>query len=437
MTNTTPADEGHPHYAWGASAAKTWRGCPGSINYIAQEREAGNIPEDTSSSYAEEGTTAHDYAEKVLTGQIDFKVIPDEFAEHLGGYIDFAESLTGEVGDGDCVVMNEQAVPLFYNPKAVGTVDYSVIAEDGSEIAVLDLKYGAGVYVPAEDNDQLAIYALSLVKSLESDGYPFTDDTTVRMFIYQPRHHEFTGEPETWVLSLRELLDLGIDIEESYQASKAAEPTDLHPSKDACQFCDARVICQKRVLDMFEEVPEEANMLVPSNHSDEINLPDIGSLTDEARVAIHKHRREITKWMEDVDKDTLKRMEAGDIIPGMKVVLGKAGNRTWSDPDAVSGLLRKIPAGDRFQPRKLKSPAQLEKVLKADGQPLDKRSGRFQTRWHELITQRPGRPTLALIDDPRPSLPVGPDIFDVLPDPDRPPRPNLTAEEMVDVTDCF
>tara|TARA_R110000796_G_scaffold251769_1_gene383955 strand:+ start:18454 stop:19707 length:1254 start_codon:yes stop_codon:yes gene_type:complete len=392
------------HYPLGASGAKTWRGCKGSYNYINWEKSFGNIPERTDTPWSLEGTTAHKYAEDYLTGAIKKEDIPEEFWEHLEGYCNFAQSLTTMNG-GECITMNEQQVPYWYEPSKHGTLDYGVVAEDASELAILDLKYGAGVYVSATDNDQGAIYAISLIKQLEQDGYVFADDAKVTIYIYQPRHREFTGEPDSWETTYRELMDFAIDIEADYQASLTAAVTDLTPSNDACRFCEARIICNARTAHMFDEVPDEANLLAPANH-DGPTLPAITTLNDASRVAIFKHHKEITKWMNDVVADSLTRIEQGDEIEGLKSVDGNQGNRSWGDnAKAVDIFLRaKIPhVKDRYKPRVLVSPAQAEKALKQINKPLKEQSKRFQTRWDELITRKPGSPTLTLADDEKPA----------------------------------
>ena len=403
---TTPADA---HYQWGPSASKTWRNCAGSINYATAEKAAGNIPAEEDSPFAAEGTKAHDYAERFLTGQIKEGEIPAEFLEHLAGYHEVAINLSHTVGGGECVVMNEQQVPLFYSPEHTGTLDYGVVAEDGSEVAILDLKYGMGVYVAARNNDQLAIYALSLMADLAAQGYAFTDETKVSMLIYQPRHRDFTGDPEVWETTYRDLQDLGIDIEDDYKASLDAPITALKPSEDACRFCDARVVCSARVLDLFEEVPVETNLMIHK----EPDLPAVAQLDDAARVAIFKHHKQITKWMTDVVNDSLQKIEQGGTIEGLKSVDGKPGNRTWGDnAEAVSKLVRKIPTVKRYKARVLLSPAQLEKVLKLEDKPLAEQSTKFQGRWAEMICRKEGSPTLALADDERPARLAGP-TFDI------------------------
>ena len=409
------------HYDWGASNAKTWRGCPGSVNYTRQEKSLGNIPEDNETEWAREGTTAHQYADDLLTGKITEEEIPVTFWEHLQGYVLFAQDLAATIGGGDCIVMNEQKVPYWYEPSHTGTLDYGVVAEDASEVAILDLKYGAGVYVTAEENEQGAIYAISLINKLEGEGYVFKDDAKVTIYIYQPRHHSFSGEPESWEISYRDLMDLAIDIGSSYETSKAAAVDNLKPSADACQFCDVKVVCQKRVLDMFDTVPEEANLLIPANQGAP-QLPEISGLTDEARVAVFKHNNEITKWMSDVMSDSLAKIEQGGTIVGLKTIDGNQGDRTWGDNEEdVEKLLRKIPAAKRYKPRRVLSPAQAEKVLKVEDKPLSKQSTKFKNRWDELIFRKPSTPSLALDTDPKPARITGPAQFD----------------EMVSEDDCF
>lgn len=398
------------HYDWGASGAKTWRGCAGSMNYAREQKALGNIPEDNETEWAREGTTAHQYADDLLTGKITD--IPANFFEHLQGYILFAQHLAATVGDGDCIVMNEQKVPYWYEPTKTGTLDFGVVAEDATEVAILDLKYGMGVYVPAEDNPQGAIYAISRIKELELDGYVFKDDAKISIYIYQPRHRDFTGEPESWHLTYRDLMDISIDIEDDYQKSREASPEDRTPSEDSCRFCDARVICPTRVQEMFDDVPEEANMLVPASQG-EPALPAIGELTDAARVAVYNHNKAITKWMNDVNKDSLLRIEQGDTIEGLKTVDGREGNRTWGDNEAdVEKLLRKVPAAKRYKPRRVLSPAQAEKVLASEGMDLKNQSAKFQNRFDALIYRKPGTPALALAGDERQARLTGPEVFD-------------------------
>lgn len=422
-----------PHYTFGASGAKTWRGCKGSPNYVAQEKAKGNIPERNDTSYSTEGTEAHKWADDYLTGKTTVGEIPPNFYEHLQGYFTLAADLANSVGSGECIVMNEQRVPYWYNPEQAGTLDYGVVAEDASELVILDLKYGAGVYVAAKDNDQGAIYAISLMRKLEAEGYVFKDDTTVKIYIYQPRHHSFTGEAELWQLTYVELLDIALDIEADYHVAKVAPPSNLTPSQEACQFCDARVVCRERVVEMFDSTPIEINPLVPTNQGGDMLLPPMGELNDAARVAIFENYKKIEKWMKDVVADSLDQIEQGNPIEGLKTVDGKQGNRGWGDNEAdVEKLLRKIPATDRYKPRRVLSPAQVEKVLKNIGKPLKDQSTKFRNRWEALIFRKPSTPSLALESDAKPARISHPLQFD-----EQPTTIEVETEPVVGEEDCF
>jgi len=427
---TTPADANHPHYEWGASSAKQWRGCPGSVNLVIQKKAEGVIPKDTSTRFSDEGTQAHDWADKCLTGKIKRADIPAEFLEHLGGYLDLAGELAMENGGQ---VFNEQQVKLFYSKKpedwdtnpiyfvedirnggmippgewkqATGTLDYAVVSND--RVDILDLKYGAGVFVDASENDQLAIYALSLMKQFE-EAFEFTDDTIVRCNIYQPRHRDFDGVA-SWECTYRELKDYGIDIERDYKASKAASIHDLKPSKDACQFCDARRGCTVRVASLFEDIPDEANPI--SSKFDPSKLEAEG-VTDLVRLRVFEKGKEIAKWFADVNEDSLAMIERGVPITGLKSVDGGKGNRSWGNETDAAKLLRELPAEVKFLPRRLISPAQAEAALKKAGLPFEKQSTKFKNRWKQIIKQAEGKPSLALESDKKPARVSAPEKFD-------------------------
>jgi len=392
---TTPADPNHPHYPWGASSAKTWRGCPGSIHYIARLKGAEKIPFDETSDYAEEGTAAHALADSCIKGEITPADFPIDDREHLTEYVELAREIA-ESNGGD--VYHEQQIPLYYNPQKTGTLDYAVVSPELVEI--LDLKYGEGVWRDAQEDDQLAIYALSLMAYLDPDKEIFNDNTRVIMRIYQPRHRDFDGVPTVWETTYRELQDVGIDIEQDYKRSRNAKPTQLKPSKDACQFCAARKICTVKVLDMFDGIPDEVNPIATDVDEGAIAALEI---TPEIRRRVFEKHKLITKWLVDLVDDSVTMIEQGNFIEGLKTIDGKPGNRKWSSEEEADKLLRKLPAEIRYVPKRLVSVAQAEKVLKKHDTALEKQSTRFQNRFKELVFRSPGAPKLALAEDPAPA----------------------------------
>jgi hypothetical protein len=96
-------------------------------------------------------------------------------------------------------------------------------------------------------------------------------------------------------------------------------------------------------------------------------------------------------------------MLAGQSLPGLKLVTGREGNRTWKDENSVIANLKSMPGitdAEIFDV-KLKTPTA---IAESD---LVKR---FPDQWHvvhKLITRNPGKPTVVSESDKRPAITVG------------------------------
>ena len=86
-----------------------------------------------------------------------------------------------------------------YIPEGTGQSDCVIVSDKC--LHVIDLKYGQGIIVDAENNTQLMIYALGSALHFLS----IYDFTTVKMTIFQPRRENNSS----WTISLDELLDWG------------------------------------------------------------------------------------------------------------------------------------------------------------------------------------------------------------------------------------
>ncbi len=412
------------HARLSPSSSKRWTTCTASIKYI--EENATRLPEDRSSVYAEEGTKAHDYAAELLEGMIDHSEIPTDFLPHVRFYVDHCRGMT-QPGDD---VYIESKVPLFYSPEDTGTADFAIVRE--GEVIIRDLKYGAGVLVEAEENSQLAIYALSFIRSLQADGlFDFPPDTVVDLGIVQPRHH--AEDPvRTWILTLHDLETYCRDIE--YAAVQIQENRGLkfEPSEDGCRWCPCKAFCSHRAAALVEPLGADGIDFLAS-------LPDLGKddkklpaqermdkafaeaasgvdatavLDDETLVALYARSKAISSWLDDIAGYLKERAESGDPVPGTKLVEGRQGNRAWADEEAADKLLAgKLKQGERYN-FKLISPTQAEKILD-----LDKQSSRFKNLFTGLVTRSDGQPVLALESDKRPAITAA---VDVLPDLDNP-----------------
>ena len=396
---TTPADADHPHSIYGASAAGRWRNCPGSVGLIARMQKAGTIPKKETSSFASEGTEAHDWSDKVLTGEIGIGEVPEAFRLHLAGYIAHCQDLESDAVARGGRAYHEATVPLYYRPEDTGTLDFAVVVPptkaDPGSIEFTDLKYGIGVKVSATDNSQLAIYLISLVKMLENEeGIEFDESTIVRLGIYQPRHHSFDGEADVWETTLSDLLDFGADIEADYKTARDAKPRDLSKfkaSQTACMFCEAKGLCKVRAkgyMDVLVDFDDETKPV--------LKMSDSETLTTQQVQFIIKNAAGIRKVLDDTEASERQRISNGGDLRGLKLVEGKRGNRVWTDEHRAQIFLSSLlTTGDCYQPRKLLTASQAMKQLG------DKMTPEAEQR---LISRPDGKAAIVSIEDERQAI---------------------------------
>ena len=380
------------HSKLGPRKASQWVNCTRSLSFIDENEH--RLPPETTSVYAEEGTVAHDVAASelriVTKGTRAWQVLP-EWAE-LSHYFDECPALAAAGGD----VYIEERVPLWYHPTDEGTVDYAVVSD--TAIHVRDLKWGQGEFVDHEQNEQLAVYAMSLVCHLESLGlYGWGDDTPVTIGIVQPRYR---GEEKVrvWSLTLGELRTFTLRIEAAAMLVLENDPETLvfAPGAKTCRWCRASAICPAYNAATSDSLPvplEDAAALLP-------NL-DVTSVPDERVLLLLQSTEMIENSIKAAWAYAAERAAAGNPIAGTKMVLGREGDREWADEEAADKLLTaaKIPAEKRY-PCKLISVAQAEKLLK----PMSKAKPKLWKRFGTLITRSAAKPTLVLASDPRPAL---------------------------------
>lgn len=317
------------HALLSASGAYRWLACPPSA------RLEELFPE-SSSDYAAEGTVAHALAELKLQyalGLIDeetylerssnFEENSDYWSVSMNDYIDDYVSMVVErVNEArnrskDAQVLLEQRLDFSeWVPDGFGTGDVVIIADDIME--VIDLKYGRGVPVSAEDNAQMRLYALGAL-ALFGDLY---DIKTVRMTIIQPRldsvsTDEITAEMLLWWADgeLRRRAKLAYDGEGEFKAG------------DHCRFCRARAGCRARA---------EANLELAKM---EFRQPPL--LTEEEIAIVLARADELKAWAADVSDYALDQaVNHGIKFPGWKLVEGRS-NRKYTDEKAVAETLER------------------------------------------------------------------------------------------------
>lgn len=360
------------HAILSPSSAKRWINCTPSA-LLAEA--AGS----KSSVYAEEGTLAHEIAEYALTKYLEGAYDPiiddavplkDEHLENplfgvdMADYIrDYCEFVIGEnyemqKQDGSSKMYLERKVDITdYAPDSFGSVDVTLVSD--KTIHIIDLKYGAGVKVTADHNEQMMLYALGTLKAAESQNI-----TNIRMTIAQVRLDHY----DTFEMSKGELLDWAEKVLKP--AAKAAiQGKGKQVIGSWCGFCPVKAQCRAQrdaVLADFEEKPE------PLLLSDEEVVDLIG------KIDTYK------SWIESVNKYVYDRAIQGHKWEGYKLVAGRSSRVITDEAKVRQELLNEF-LEDEVLNIKLKGIGDLEKLL---GKKV------FSARFADVVQSRPGAPKL-------------------------------------------
>ena len=364
------------HAKLSASGAHRWMACPGSV---AAEN---GIPDQTS-SFAEEGTKAHDLMEQMLTGKfIRVGAYDWQMWEHVETYTDYVRSLKKP---GDTLLVEERVDFSEWVPEGFGTTDTTLIGN--GRIHIVDLKYGKGVKVFVKDNPQPLLYALG---SLNNFGW-MDDITTIRMSIVQPRLDHI----DEWEISITDLLKFGEKAREAALATTDPKAKRV-PGEKQCRWCKAKATCPA----LYKLTTD--TLMADFDQIDEAPQPH--KLTDEQLRAALENRIMIESWLISVENYAKERIVNGDPLPGFKLVEGRS-TRRWSDEKEAELALTAFIGPDAFT-RKLVSPAQAEKLL-----------GKAKKNLIQNIVMKPkGTPTLAKDSDPRPEITAVAGDFEALDD---------------------
>lgn len=369
-----------------ASEAHRWTKCPASPHLILANQD--KIVKD-SSTYADEGSLAHELAAEALVLGYDESAFPnEEMAEHVLNYVTYV--LSHVKPGGKLYVENRFSVHYDENQKCA--VDALIV--NPGELVVIDLKYGAGISVAIEDNEQLLIYgnaALAfLSKTVESLQTVFKR-TPVKLAIYQPRVRGEEAERE-WTLTVGELLKHGDRLTSSTQFikedPKAAKT--YSPSDSTCQWCDAKAFCGAYAKMLLDGVPNGKKIFDKRAPA----WSDAETLDDAKLVLVMERLPGLVKWGNSIKDYLERRLKEGHAIPGVKLVRSSP-HRKWKDEKKAEKYLTTHLEPDTVRVSELISPAQAEKELKR------KKINKWTEQLEKLVERPEGGPTIALASDSR------------------------------------
>ena len=246
------------HALLSASSSHRWLKCTPCV------RLEEKFPEKTS-SYAEEGTLAHEIAEFKVRSYF-LEAMPKatytrrlnklkkeehfdkEMLVHTDTYLEFIKGEAMQTNSKPFIAVEQTVDYSKYAPEGFGTADCILIS--GDTLQVIDFKYGKGVPVSAEENPQMKLYALG---ALELFGV-FYDIQKIKLSIVQPRIDNISN----YELTKQNLVDWGENVVKP-QAEKAFMGVGEYVQGEHCRFCRAKGACEFRATENMKVVEEIKN----------------------------------------------------------------------------------------------------------------------------------------------------------------------------------
>lgn len=355
------------HSPIGASSCERWSNCPGSVKLNA------NIESSGASKYSAEGTVAHMLGEKALLHEkphaylLDeigrsyvedgFEIeVTEEMVEAVEVHVDYIERTLSELG---LTRQHDLRVEVGFHIKQVdedayGTCD-AVIVAPMNKIIVIDYKHGKGHVVEVKNNKQLLYYALGAYYALpvsdrEDLGY-------IETVIVQPRATHIDGAVRVAKYSVAELLEFESWLRGAIGKVRSGDKTLAAGSW--CKFCNAKALCPAQ----REKIAQASGIPFDKIETEKVDLPDPYTLTPDRWAMLLDNAEMIKSWCAAIYAAATGAADKGIEIPGYKMV-EKKGRRRWACERDVEAQFS-LEFGDDLYNRKIKSPAQMEKLLKS------------------------------------------------------------------------
>jgi hypothetical protein len=367
------------HALLSASGSKRWLSCTPSAKLEATLPEQKRPP--GAFDFSQEGTMAHALAEAKLRhhfGQIGIeeyenevttiKATPyynDDFEANVDSYVLYVRS---QIGEGDTPLFEQRVDFSDWVPDGFGTADVVILSKHS--IRVIDLKFGKGIPVSAQDNTQLRLYALGAYSKFKDE---FPEIKEVSYTIHQPRLDSISTDGTT----ISKLIDWANYFVKP-KAKKAWSGAGEFLPGDWCQFCRAKAQCRAR-SDYNQELAKQ-----------EFKEPPL--LSEEELVEVLAKAQDLRQWAVDVEDYALNKAITEQVIPkGFKLGTTVTHRKVVDQELAAKVLVEKgLSDAELWEPKKMKSVPSLIK-LGSKGQ---------VESWLGSLVQRPeGSPKLVRVKE--------------------------------------
>lgn len=356
------------HSPLGGSAAKRFMTCGTSFLLQRQLMLRGEYEEPPTSDFADKGTAAHLLGAHCLVDDAEpFEYIGEKIGEYVvhpddldpqavACYVNYCRTIM----DASPGIIGRTVIEQTYHLREIhplfkGTIDFShwrLPPHANPGFWLVDYKNGEGIGVEAYRNPQLLYYASLLIQAYSELRY-LPRSFPVHLGIVQPNYWGIFEEPEVWITDLGTVLDfMKQDLLPAMHRLTDDRRTEFaiddFVSGDHCLFCPVMLDCPKlrKAFEVFAKADEFIEML--KDHE----LSELYALRDDAR-----------RYGNELEKVVFARKLAGKDIASAKLV-EKQTRRIWKTGAEAAAAIR---FGDNaYSPRKMKSPAQLEK-LSSDG----------------------------------------------------------------------
>lgn len=385
------------HSPFGPSKAHRWLHCHASI------REEARYPS-TTSVYAEEGSAAHRLAELCLRNMVEKKrrkpsyyigktcdetglEYTQEMVDNVQVYLNIVFSLYDPITD-EIYIETKLSAPSV-GDNHYGTVDCIILKIKTKEIIVIDFKYGKGIAVDANENEQLLCYAMMAVETFSGIQWKYASQ-----HIVQPRLDDPAMRHTQWAYKVSTLKKFRKEVKDAVKGANSPNPQ-YSPDEKRCHFCRAQVSCKALQEHTLKVMRQDFDFIEADT---EFDFRDPETLSPDEIKAILDNKRLIETWLSSVQAFAIDSLEKDPgAVPGYKVVEGRS-LRKWKYPELKTQkkLLSLFPDLSKkdLQSTKLLSVAQFEKLV-----------GKKNADTIKLLVDKPsGKPTLVKASDSRPGI---------------------------------